>query len=95
MTHETLIADSSLAVTMTVLGIAFGLAYFAALRRTVARFATGGGWFVPVALTLGRIGLAVLLLGLAAKLGAVALLATFAGFLIARTLALRAGRREA
>jgi hypothetical protein len=95
MTHETLIADSSLAMTMTVIGVAFGLAYFAALRRTVSLFATRSGWLLPIALTLGRIGLAVLLLGLAAKLGAVALLATFVGFLIARTLALRAGRREA
>ena len=58
-------------------------------------FATGRGWFVPMALTSGRIGAAVVLLGLAAKLGAVALLATFVGFLIARALALRAGRSVA
>lgn len=95
MTHEALIANYSLAVTMTVIGIAFGLAYFAALRRTVTFLANGRGWFVPIALTLGRVGLAVVLLGLAAKLGAVALLATFVGFLIARTLSMRAGRSVA
>jgi hypothetical protein len=92
---ETSIAISSLAMTMGVIGFAFGLAYFAALKRAVALFAEGCGWLMPVALTLGRIGMAVILLGLAAKLGAAALLATFAGFLVARMMALRARRGAA
>lgn len=92
MTHETLVALSSLAMTMAVIGFAFGLAYFAALRRTVALFAAGRGWFVPVVLTLARIGAAIILLGLAAKLGAASLLAMFIGFLLARTTARRSTR---
>ena len=78
-----------------MIGFAFGLVYFAALRRTVMLFATGRGWFVPVALTLGRIAAAIIVLGLAAKLGAAALLAMFIGFLVARAVALRAGRSAA
>ena len=58
-------------------------------------FAAGRGWFVPVALTLGRIAAAIIVLGLAAKLGAAALLAMFIGFLVARAVALRAGRSAA
>ncbi len=95
MTHEALISISSLTMTMALIGFAFGLAYFAALRRTVTLFAAGRGWFVPVALTLGRIGVAIIVLVLAAKLGAASLLATFIGFLLARTVALRAGRSAA
>ena len=89
MTHETLIALSSLAMTTALIGFAFGVAYFAALRRTVALFAAGRGWFLPLVLTLGRIGVAIIILGLAAKLGATSLLATFIGFLVARMVALR------
>ncbi len=92
MIHETFISIASLAVTMAFIGFAFGLVYFAALRRTVTLFAAGRGWFVPVALTLGRIAAAIIVLALAAKLGAAALLAMFIGFLLARTLALRAAR---
>jgi len=92
MTHETLISISSLTMTMALIGFAFGLVYFAALRRTVMVFAAGCGWFVPVALTLGRIAAAIIVLGLAAKLGAAALLAMFIGFLVARTVALRTTR---
>jgi F1F0 ATPase subunit 2 len=95
MTHETLITNSSLAMTMVVIGFAFGLAYFAALWKTVALFAAGRGWFVLIALTLGRIGVAIIFLALAAKLGVVALLATFIGFLIARPVPLGAGRNTA
>jgi hypothetical protein len=93
MTHETLISLSSLAMTMALIGFAFGVVYFAALHRTVALFAAGRGWFLPLALTLGRFGVAIIILGLAAKLGAASLLATFIGFLLARTVALRTARR--
>ena len=90
MTHEALVANLSLAITMTVFGFVSGLAYFAALRRTVAVFAAGRGWLIPAGLTLGRIGVAIAVLALAAKIGAAALLATFIGFLVARAVALRA-----
>ncbi len=83
------------AVAMAIAGVAFGLTYFATLRRSVAALAGGGGWVRPLALTLARLGAAVVFLALAAKLGAAALIAAFLGFLLARTIALRAARRAA
>ncbi len=74
-------------------GFVFGLLYFSAVQRTANLIAAGRGWLAPIALTLGRIGAAVLLLALAARLGAAHLLAAFAGFLFARVAALRAARR--
>jgi N-ATPase, AtpR subunit len=91
MSHETLLWMPALALTMAVGGFVFGLVYFAALRRTATSF-TAGRRLVALALTLGRIGAAVLFLGLAAKLGAASLLAAFLGFLLARMVALRAAR---
>ncbi len=82
-----------LAAGMIISGFAFGRLYFAALKQASALFASGGGWTGPLGLTLGRIGAAVVFLSLAARLGAAALLAAFLGFLLARTLALRAVRR--
>jgi hypothetical protein len=73
-------------------GFIFGLGYFAAVRRTTALVASGSGWRAPAALTVGRLGLAILLFVFAAKLGAGYLLAAFAGFLIARWKALRTVR---
>ncbi|MGO9483568.1 MAG: ATP synthase subunit I [Rhodomicrobium sp.] len=74
-------------------GFVVGLLYFAAVQRTANLIAAGRGWLAPIALTLGRIGAAVLLSALAARLGAAPLLAAFAGFLFARVAALRAARR--
>lgn len=78
-------ATVGLALAMAPVGFAFGLVYFAALRRSVARLAairlaTDRSWLEPVALTLGR-------------WGAASLLATFAGFLLARAFAVRVARR--
>jgi hypothetical protein len=92
MTTATALPFLGLAIAMAAAGFAFGLVYFAALGRTVALFSAGCGWFRPLAFTLGRITAAAILLGFAAKLGAVALLAAFAGFLLARSLALRAAK---
>jgi len=86
---------SALALAMGFAGLAFGLVYFAVVRRSVALFVAGRGWLAPVALTLGRLGAALLFFALTAKIGASALLAAFLGVLLARTLALRAGRRAA
>lgn len=80
-------------IMMAFAGFMFGLFYFATLKRTVAHFATGCGWFHPVVLTLGRTGAAVVFLALAAKLSAASLLVSFLGFLLARSMALRAARR--
>jgi hypothetical protein len=85
--------DLALIVTMAVAGIVFGLVYFATLRRAVTLFTAGRGWIGPLTLTLARIAAAVIFLGLAAKLGAAALIAAFLGFLLARTVMLRVARR--
>lgn len=92
MTHAALILSLA-TIMMAFAGFMFGLLYFATLTRTVALFATGRGCFDPLALTLGRIGAAVIFLVLAVKLGAAPLLASFLGFLLARSKTLRAARR--
>jgi len=83
-------STAALAAGMIISGFAFGLLYFATLKRAATLFASGGGWIGTLGLALGRIGAAVIFLWLAARLGAAALLAAFFGFLLARTLALRA-----
>jgi N-ATPase, AtpR subunit len=93
MTYATTFPIVELAVTTAFAGFGFGLLYFAALERTVSLFVAGCGWLGPLAFTLGRIATVGIFLGLAAKLGAVSLLATFAGFLLARTVALHAATR--
>lgn len=95
MTHNALFIDPGLTFLIAFAGLALGLVYFASLKRSVALFAGGKSWLAALALTLGRIGAAVALLYLAAKLGAVPLLGAFIGFLMARALALRAERRAA
>ncbi len=82
----------SILAAALVAGFALGLGYFAAVRRTADLLDGRSGWHAPIALTLGRIVAAVAVLALLAQLGAAALLAGFAGFLIARSLALRTAR---
>lgn len=74
-------------------GFAFGLAYFALLGRNVALFLGGGGLAAATGLTLARLAAAVAVFALAARLGALPLLAALFGFLLARFVALGAGRR--
>lgn len=91
MTHDVL--ASLLAMALGGAGFAVGLAYFAALKWTVRLYGSPDGSFAAAALTIGRlVGVAILLV-LAAKLGAVALLAAFLGFLVARSVALHRARR--
>jgi hypothetical protein len=92
MSHDTA-AAAALAAILGLAGGIFGLVYFAALRRTTALLAAGAGWSGPLALTLARILGALAFLTLAARLGAVPLLAAFAGFLAARAITLRFARR--
>ena len=92
MISETFASTAGLACAAAFTGFAFGLAYFAALRQSVARFAAEGGWLGLSAFTVGRLIAVGMLLTLAAKLGAAPLLATFLGFLLARFLALRSAR---
>lgn len=94
MSHEMLVSSALLASSMALAGIAFGLVYFAALQKTAALFATGGGWLGPSALTLSRIGAAMIFFTFAVKLGAASLLAAFTGFLVARAIAVRATRPD-
>lgn len=78
---------------MALAGVGFGFGYFALLRRTATLATVGHGWVGPAVLTIGRVGLAVLFFGFAVRLGAAALLAGFAGFLVARWAAMRGARR--
>lgn len=94
MTHDALASTFVLASTMAIAGLVFGLGYFGTLRWTVTLYGAGRGWVGPAALTLGRIAGAALFLMLAASLGALPLLAAFLGFLLARTIAVRAVRRS-
>ncbi|MGO9544619.1 MAG: ATP synthase subunit I [Rhodomicrobium sp.] len=93
MTGAPNFALAELLTAMAFAGLVSGLLYFLALRRTAILFARGRGWLAPIALTLGRIAAAALLLALAAKLGAAPLLAAFAGFLLARAVALHVAGR--
>jgi hypothetical protein len=85
----------SIALAMAAAGFGLGLGYFAALRRSVALFGAGGSRLAPVALTILRLAAAAAFLVFAARLGAAPLLASFAGFLVARFYALRAARKPA
>jgi hypothetical protein len=88
-------AGLAVASAWAVAGFGFGLGYFAALRRTVEFYGAGRASLVPIALTLGRIAAAIVFFSLAARFGALPLLAAFLGFLLARSLALRAAWRTA
>jgi hypothetical protein len=77
------------AAAAALTGFIFGLAYFAAMRATVARIVAGAGWLLPTAFTAARMIAMAMLLFLMVRFGAVPLLAAFIGFLIARQFALR------
>jgi len=95
MTGQSLASIGLVASTATLAGVALGLCYFAALRRAVAAHLARAGWHTPLALTLGRMLGATAMFALAARFGAVALLASFVGFLLARTIVLGRLPREA
>jgi hypothetical protein len=80
-------------IVTAIMGAAFGVTYFAMVRRTAILFAQGEGWLGVSALTFGRLAAAIAFFGLIARLGAEPLLAAFVGFLGARALALRSARR--
>jgi hypothetical protein len=97
MTQQTLASTLpiaiAIAIAMAAVGFVFSLGYFAVLRRTAVLLTAGRGFILPAALTLGRFAAVTIFLGAAAKLGAVALLAAFLGFLLARAVSLRAVER--
>jgi F1F0 ATPase subunit 2 len=86
-------ATLALASGSALAGIAFGLAYFTALRRNVDLYCTGRSPLGLMVLLLVRIAAAALAFALLAALGALPLLAGFLGFLMARSLALRSVSR--
>ena len=86
-----LVSDLILACSGAAAGLAFGLLYFAGLRRNVNLVADYRRVAAAV-LILGRLVCAITFFGGAAKLGALPLLSAFLGFLLARTLALRTVR---
>ncbi|MCU0753675.1 MAG: hypothetical protein MUE46_00930 [Xanthomonadales bacterium] len=68
------------------LGAAGGYAYFRMLQQSVDRLIAGGSlWQLGLAAIL-RVGVALLLFGSLAKIGALPLLAGLGGFLLARLL---------
>jgi hypothetical protein len=95
MIAPALIPGIAVVASFVFTGLAFGLAYFAVLRRTVDLHSAGHGRFAPTILTLGRLVAAILFLGVAARVGTLPLLSSFIGFLLARALALRAVRGAA
>ncbi|MFI4988856.1 MAG: ATP synthase subunit I [Alphaproteobacteria bacterium] len=93
MTAEIFMRAAALASAAALAGLVLGLAYFAALRRTVELLCARRERLLPAALTLGRAAAAVLVLTAAAKLGIVLLCGVSLGFLAARAAALRSARR--
>ena len=90
---EGLLANAVVAESgMLAAGVLFGFGYFRALRWTTQLYGTRrvAG---PAMLTLARLFGAALFLGFAARMGALALLTGFLGFLVARGLAMHAVRR--
>ena len=88
MNYDALGSISVLAFGAAFLGLNLGLVYFRALLRTAELLAGDRGWLVPAGLTLARVVGAILVLAFMARLGAIALLAAFLGFLLARKIAL-------
>ena len=93
MSVHALGSTPALTLAAALAGLAGGLVYFAALRRTVRLLASGKSWLGALALSLGRFGSAAIVLLFLARLGAAPLLAALLGFLAARAVALRAVRR--
>ena len=76
-------------------GVVVGLVHFAALWRSIELYSAGWGQLAATALTLGRIAGTIVFLVLVVRLGALPLLSSFLGFLLARALALHAARKTA
>lgn len=89
------VPDTPVVPLLAVAGFLLGTAYFAALRRTVGLVIARHAWAPYAASALVRVLAAVLVFSLAARWSVPALLAAFAGFLLARQRALRAARRPA
>jgi hypothetical protein len=91
--NNALVSPLVFASAAALVGLALGLAYFEAVRRTADLLAGEAGWLGPAALTLARIMGAIIVLTFMARQGAMPLLAGFLGFLLARMIALCSARR--
>lgn len=80
-------------IAAALAGLALGGLNFAALAANTRLYVSGGNPLVPLALQLLRLGGLALALIAAARFGAPVLLTAFAGFLIARQVAVRLARR--
>ncbi|MDE2050787.1 MAG: hypothetical protein KGL45_13070 [Gammaproteobacteria bacterium] len=87
--------DTTAVAVFAAAGLVLGTAYFASLRRGVLRAVARHAWLSYMLLAPARIAAAALLFTFAVRWGVAALLAAFAGFLLARQLAVRAARRLA
>ena len=76
-------------------GLVLGMAYFVSLRRIVQSLAARRAWSSYALSAVARLGAMALFFTFAARWGAPVLLAAFAGFLVARQLAVRSARRLA
>jgi F1F0 ATPase subunit 2 len=80
------------AAPFVLLGALLGAGYFAALRLNVDRYISSRSLAPALALHLGRLLLVGIVFALIAQIGAVPLLGALAGFLLARSLAIRRAR---
>lgn len=83
-----------LPIVSAFVGCVLGLLYFAVLRHTLVMLVQGRSRYAVISLTVLRLGAGSGLFFLFARLGVPALLATLAGFLSARMLALSAESRS-
>ncbi|MBI1210668.1 MAG: hypothetical protein GC190_04350 [Alphaproteobacteria bacterium] len=83
------------AIAACIGGIAMGLAYFAAVKRSADALFQHDGWRTALLLTLMRLIGAIAVLVLAAQAGAIVLVSVFVGFLIARAIAMSSVRGNA
>jgi hypothetical protein len=82
-------AATGLLVLYGAAGLAVGTVHFRALRASAESLARGGSRPRALSLALLRFGLTALVLVLAALRGTLPLVAVAAGFLVARTIAVR------
>ena len=90
--HDAILSLRPALALLAVAGFVLGIAYFASLRRGVYRSVARYSSVPYIVWALARIAAAALFFTFAVRWGLPALLAAFAGFLAARTLALRRAR---
>lgn len=95
MPHQTLARLWPAVPLLAAAGFVLGKGYFGSLRRSVRLLVAQSAWSTSILLALARIAAAAVFFTFAVRWGVPAFLAAFAGFLVARQLAVRAVRRLA